>query len=91
MNWITVLTTVDQETFARVQQRLKDNKRFAARNAKVPWSRVQWHITGRHVSPDTPEQRIVTPPAPGEPRPGRAARDTCRSQVETSMSRSGDF
>jgi recombinase-like zinc beta ribbon protein len=27
---------VDQETFDRVQQRLEDNKRFAARNTKVP-------------------------------------------------------
>jgi recombinase-like zinc beta ribbon protein len=27
---------VDQDTFARVQQRLEDNKRYAARNTKVP-------------------------------------------------------
>jgi DNA invertase Pin-like site-specific DNA recombinase len=33
---ITVPAIVSEETFARVQQRLEDNKRFAARNAKVP-------------------------------------------------------
>ena len=27
---------VDQDAFDRVQQRLEDNKRFAARNTKVP-------------------------------------------------------
>jgi recombinase/recombinase-like zinc beta ribbon protein len=33
---IAVPAIVDQDTFARVQQRLADNKRFAARNTKVP-------------------------------------------------------
>jgi site-specific DNA recombinase len=33
---IPVPAIVDQDTFARVQQRLEDNKRFAARGAKVP-------------------------------------------------------
>ena len=33
---IPVPALVDQETFDRVQQRLADNKRFAARNTKVP-------------------------------------------------------
>jgi site-specific DNA recombinase len=33
---IPVPALVDEETFDRVQQRLADNKRFAARNAKVP-------------------------------------------------------
>src|SRR5439155_15579428 len=33
---IPVPAIVDQDTFARVQQRLEDNKRFAARNTKVP-------------------------------------------------------
>jgi DNA invertase Pin-like site-specific DNA recombinase len=33
---IPVPALVDEETFARVQQRLADNKRFAARNTKVP-------------------------------------------------------
>jgi site-specific DNA recombinase len=33
---ITVPAIVSEETFARVQQRLEDNKRFAARNTKVP-------------------------------------------------------
>ena len=33
---IPVPPIVDQETFARVQQRLAGNKRFAARNTKVP-------------------------------------------------------
>ena len=33
---IAVPAIVDQETFARVQQRLQDNKRFATRGSKVP-------------------------------------------------------
>ena len=33
---IAVPVIVDEETFARVQQRLEDNKRFAARNTRVP-------------------------------------------------------
>src|SRR5271165_5003310 len=33
---IPVPAIVDQDTFARVRQRLADNKRFAARNTKVP-------------------------------------------------------
>src|SRR6516162_4980261 len=33
---IAVPAIVDQDTFARVQQRLEDNKRYAARNTKVP-------------------------------------------------------
>ena len=33
---IPVPALVDQDTFNRVQQRLEDNKRFAARNTKVP-------------------------------------------------------
>jgi len=33
---IAVPALVDQDTFARVQQRLEDNKRYAARNTKVP-------------------------------------------------------
>jgi site-specific DNA recombinase len=33
---IAVPAIVDQDTFTRVQQRLADNKRFAARNTKVP-------------------------------------------------------
>ena len=33
---IGVPAIVDQDTFARVRQRLEDNKRFAARNTKVP-------------------------------------------------------
>ena len=33
---ITVPAIVTEATFARVQQRLEDNKRFAARNTKVP-------------------------------------------------------
>ncbi len=33
---IPVPAVTDQETFARVQQRLADNKRFAARNTRVP-------------------------------------------------------
>ena len=33
---IPVPALVDQDTFDRVQQRLEDNKRFAARNTKVP-------------------------------------------------------
>jgi site-specific DNA recombinase len=33
---ISVPAIVDQVTFARVRQRLEDNKRFAARNTKVP-------------------------------------------------------
>jgi len=33
---IAVPAIVDHDTFARVQQRLADNKRFAARNTKVP-------------------------------------------------------
>jgi site-specific DNA recombinase len=33
---IAVTAIVDQDTFARVQQRLADNKRYAARNTKVP-------------------------------------------------------
>ena len=33
---ITVPAIVDQDTFARVGQRLADNKRFASRNSKVP-------------------------------------------------------
>jgi site-specific DNA recombinase len=33
---IPVPAIVDQDTFARVAQRLDDNKRFASRNAKVP-------------------------------------------------------
>jgi Recombinase zinc beta ribbon domain len=33
---IPVPALVDEETFDRVQQRLEDNKRFAARNTKVP-------------------------------------------------------
>jgi len=33
---IPVPAIVDEDTFARVQQRLADNKRFAARGAKVP-------------------------------------------------------
>ena len=33
---IPVPALVDEETFARVQQRLEDNKRFASRNTKVP-------------------------------------------------------
>ena len=33
---IPVPAIVDQDTFARVAQRLEDNKRFAARNTKVP-------------------------------------------------------
>jgi site-specific DNA recombinase len=33
---ISVPAIVTEETFARVQQRLADNKRFAARNTKVP-------------------------------------------------------
>ena len=33
---IAVPAIVSEETFARVQQRLADNKRFAARNTKVP-------------------------------------------------------
>src|SRR5579859_2153270 len=33
---IPVPALVDQDTFARVAQRLEDNKRFAARNTKVP-------------------------------------------------------
>ena len=33
---IPVPAIVDVDTFARVQQRLEDNKRFAARNTKVP-------------------------------------------------------
>ena len=33
---IPVPALVEEETFARVQQRLEDNKRFAARNTKVP-------------------------------------------------------
>ena len=33
---IAVPAIVDQDTFARVQQRLADNKRFASRNSKVP-------------------------------------------------------
>ena len=33
---IPVPAIVDEVTFARVQQRLEDNKRFAARNTKVP-------------------------------------------------------
>src|SRR5216684_5690907 len=33
---IPVPAIVDQDTFARVQQRPEDNKRFAARNTKVP-------------------------------------------------------
>ena len=36
MDAIPVPALVDQETFDRVQQRLEDNKRFAARNTKVP-------------------------------------------------------
>jgi site-specific DNA recombinase len=34
--YIPVPAITDQDTFDRVQQRLADNKRFAARNAKVP-------------------------------------------------------
>ena len=34
---IPVPAIVDQDTFARVRQRLEDNKRFAARNTKVPY------------------------------------------------------
>jgi site-specific DNA recombinase len=33
---IPVPAIVDEDTFGRVQQRLEDNKRFAARNTKVP-------------------------------------------------------
>ena len=33
---IAVPAIVDQDTFARVQQRLEGNKRFAARNTKIP-------------------------------------------------------
>ena len=33
---ITVPSLVDEDTFARVQQRLEDNKRFATRGSKVP-------------------------------------------------------
>jgi site-specific DNA recombinase len=33
---IPVPALVDEETFDRVQQRLADNKRFAARSTKVP-------------------------------------------------------
>jgi site-specific DNA recombinase len=33
---IAVPAIVDHDTFARVQQRLADNKRYAARNTKVP-------------------------------------------------------
>ena len=33
---IAVPAIVDEDTFARVQQRLADNKRFASRNSKVP-------------------------------------------------------
>ena len=33
---IAVPAITDEDTFARVQQRLEDNKRFAARNTKVP-------------------------------------------------------
>ncbi len=33
---IPVLAIISSDTFDRVQQRLEDNKRFAARNAKVP-------------------------------------------------------
>ena len=33
---IPVPAIVDEDTFARVQQRLEDNKRFASRNSKVP-------------------------------------------------------
>ncbi len=33
---IPVPAILDQDTFARVRQRLEDNKRFAARNTKVP-------------------------------------------------------
>jgi site-specific DNA recombinase len=33
---IPVPALVDEQTFSRVQQRLEDNKRFAARNTKVP-------------------------------------------------------
>jgi site-specific DNA recombinase len=33
---IAVPAILDQDTFARVQQRLEDNKRFATRGAKVP-------------------------------------------------------
>jgi site-specific DNA recombinase len=33
---IAVPAIVDEDTFARVGQRLEDNKRFAARNAKIP-------------------------------------------------------
>jgi site-specific DNA recombinase len=33
---IPVPAIVDEDTFARVQRRLEDNKRFAARNTKVP-------------------------------------------------------
>jgi site-specific DNA recombinase len=33
---IAVPAIVDEDTFARAQQRLEDNKRFAARNTKVP-------------------------------------------------------
>ena len=33
---IPVPAIVDQDTFARVRQRLEDNKRFAARNTRVP-------------------------------------------------------
>jgi len=36
MDAIPVPALVDQDTFDRVQQRLEDNKRFAARNTKVP-------------------------------------------------------
>ena len=33
---IAVPAIVDQDTFARVQQRLEDNKKFATRGARVP-------------------------------------------------------
>ena len=38
---IAVPAIVDEDTFARVQQRLEDNKRFAPRNSKLPASLLQ--------------------------------------------------
>ena len=38
---IAVPAIVDEDTFARVQQRLEDNKRFATRNSKLPPSLLQ--------------------------------------------------
>ena len=76
---IPVPALVDEETFARVQQRLADNKRFASRNAKVP-SLLQG------LAPASPAATATTAPPP-RPAPERRSTTTAASAPTTTATR----